>query len=145
MMISDYIDYPENSRAAILRVAILVVYSDGSWHELERRQLESVYRNICVMLDDDLEEDQFLLELEEISSEVTDQIENFADEEEAEAYWEMCLGSIVSEDIQQLTVGAALALSTGDSEIDANEMSAIVRLGSAWRVSVKDAEEIWND
>lgn len=138
-------DYPENSRAAILRVAILVVYSDGSWHELERAQLEDVYRNICVMLDDDLEDDELLRELEIISTDVPEEIENLEDEDETEAYWQACLESIVSEDIQQLTVGAALALSSGDSEIDAEEMSGITRLCDTWDVAVKDAEDIWSD
>lgn len=138
-------DYPENSRAAILRVAILVVYSDGSWHELERAQLEDVYRNICVMLDDDLEDDELLRELDTISNDVPEEIGDLDDEDDSEAYWQICLSSIVSEDIQQLTVGAALALSSGDSEIDAGEMAGIARLCDAWDVTVKDAEDIWND
>jgi tellurite resistance protein len=142
---SDVDEYPENSRAAILRAAILVVCSDGSWHELERAQLEDVYRNICVMLDDDLEDDELLRELDTISSEVPEEIGDLDEEEETEAYWQHCIASIVSEDLQQLTVGAALALSSGDSEIDADEMSGIARLCDAWDVTVKDAEDIWND
>jgi len=141
----DVTDYPENSRAAILRVAIMVVYSDASWHELEREQLEDVYRNICVMLDDDLDDDLLLRELDEISTDVANEIEDLADEEEKESYWQTCTEPIVVEDIQQLAVGAALALSSGDSEIDAGEMSGISRLCEAWDVDVKDAEEIWSD
>ena len=141
----DVTDYPENSRAAILRVAIMVVYSDASWHELEREQLEDVYRNICVMLDDDLDDDLLLRELDEISTDVANEIEDLADEEEKESYWQTCMEPIVVEDIQQLAVGAALALSSGDSEIDAGEMSGISRLCEAWDVDVKDAEEIWSD
>lgn len=144
-MTSNATDYPENSRAAILRVAILVVYSDASWHELERAQLEDVYRNICVMLDDDLDDDQLLRELDEISTDVVEEIEDQQDEDDMEAYWQACLEPIVSEDIQQLTVGAALALSSGDSEIDENERSGIARLCDTWDVSEDDAWDIWND
>ena len=144
-MNDNVMDYPENSRAAILRLAILVVYSDRSWHEQERAQLEDVYRNICVMLDDDLDDDLLLRELDTISTDVPDEIEDLADEEEMEAYWQACMACIVSEDIQQLTVGAALALSSGNSEIDANEMSGIARLCDAWDVDVTDAEELWSD
>lgn len=138
-------DYPENSRAAILRVAILVVYADSSWHELERAQLEDVYRNICVMLDDDLDDEELLRELDTISTDVPEEIENLEDEDEKEAYWNLCIAAIVLEDLQQLTVGAALALSSGDSEIDADEMSGIARLCEAWDVAVKDAEDLWSD
>lgn len=144
-MTNEFTDYPENSRAAVLRVAILIVYSDLSWHDLERAQLEEVYRNICVMLDEDLDDDELLRELEIISTDISSEIEELADDEEAEAYWQTCLVSIVSEDIQQLTVGAALALSSGDSEIDANEMSGIARLCDTWDVDIRDAEEIWSD
>ncbi|MDH3431792.1 MAG: hypothetical protein OEQ14_17470 [Gammaproteobacteria bacterium] len=144
-MNDDVVDYPENSRAAILRVAILVVYSNTSWHELERAQLEDVYRNICVMLDDDLDDELLLDELDTISADVQNEIEDLTDEEESEAYWRACLASIVSEDIQQLTVGAALALSSGDGEIDADEMSGITRLCDAWDVNINDAQEIWSD
>ncbi len=141
----DITDYSEDSRAAILRMAILVVYSDGSWHELEREQLEGVYRNICVMLDDDLDDDQLFRELDAISTDVADEIEALADEEEVEAYWETCMASIVEEDVQQLAVGAALALSSGDSEIDASEMAGIARLCDAWGTDLTDAQEIWSD
>ena len=144
-MSNEFTDYPENSRAAILRVAILIVYSDLSWHDLERAQLEEVYRNICVMLDEDLDDDERQRELDTISTDISSEIEELVDEEETEAYWQTCLVSIVSEDIQQLTVGAALALSSGDSEIDANEMSGIARLCDTWDVDIRDAEEIWSD
>ena len=144
-MSNEFTDYPENSRAAILRVAILIVYSDLSWHDLERAQLEEVYRNICVMLDEDLDDDERQRELDTISTDISSEIEELVDEEETEAYWQTCLVSIVSEDIQQLTVGAALALSSGDSEIDANEMSGIDSLCDTWDVDIRDAEEIWSD
>jgi len=138
-------DYPEDSRSAVLRVAILVTDSDGSWHQLELAQLEDVYRNICVMLDEDLEDEQFSSELDTITSDVVEEIEALADEDEAETYWQTCLAPIVSEDIQQLTVGAALALSVGDGEIDAEELSGLRRLCDTWDVTVKDAVGTWTD
>lgn len=138
-------DYLEDSRTAILRVAIMVAYSDTSWHELEREHLEEVYRNICVMLDEDLDDELFERELDELTSDVPAEIEELASEEEKEAYWQECLEPIVSEDIQQLAVAAALALSIGDSEIDPEEMSGINRLCAAWNVTLKDAEDVWND
>lgn len=144
-MSNDIADYPENSRAAILRIAILVVYSDGNWHELEREELEAVYRNICVLLDEDIEDEDLLPELDEISTDVTEQIEDFMDEDEAVEYWDDCMAALTSEDIQQVAVGAAIALSGGDSEIDAEEMSGISRLCEAWDVSVRDALDIWTD
>ena len=138
-------DYSEDSRTAILRVAILVAYSDTSWHELERAHLEDVYRNICVMLDEDLDDELFARELDEVSTDVPDEIEDLSSDEDKEAYWQDCLASIVSEDIQQLTVAAALALSMGDSEIDPAEMSGIARLCATWDVALKDAQDVWND
>ena len=144
-MRNDVTDYPENSRSAILRVAILVACSDGTWDELEREQLENVYRNICVMLDDDLEDDLVLRELEEISTDAVDEIEDLSDDEETEAYWQACLAPVVSDDIQELTVAAALALSSADGELDAEEMSALERLCREWGVDVKDAQDIWDD
>jgi len=138
-------DYPENSRSAILRVAILVACSDGNRNELEREQLEDVYRNICVMLDDDLDDDVFLWELDTISTDVAGEIETLSDDEEAEAYWQICLEPIVLSDIQELTVAAALALSSADSEIDADEMSGLARLCDEWDVSTKDAQDLWVD
>jgi tellurite resistance protein len=138
-------DYSEDSRTAVLRVAILVTYSDTSWHELEREHLEDVYRNICVMLDEDLDDELFARELDEISTDVPAEIEDLSSDEDLESYWQDCIESIVSEDIQQLAVAAALALSMGDSEIDPNEMSGIARLCAAWDVALKDAAEVWND
>ena len=142
---NDATDYPENSRSAILRVAILVAYSDGSWNELEREQLEDVYRNICVMLDDDLDDDLFLWELDTVSTDVADEIEDLSDDEETEAYWLTCLAPIVSSDIQELAVAAALALSSADSELDAEELAGLTRLCDEWDVNIKDAQDIWND
>jgi len=55
------------------------------------------------------------------------------------------MAPIVSRDIQQLTVGAALALSSGDSEIDAEEVLGLTRLCNAWDVNVHDAQDIWTD
>lgn len=144
-MRSDITDYPENSRSAILRVAIMIACSDGSWNELEREQVGNVYRNICVMLDDDLDDDLFLWELNTISSDVAGEIENLTDDEETEAYWQVCLAPIVLSDIQELTVAAALALSSADSEVDAEEASGIARLCDEWDVDVNDALDIWDD
>ena len=140
-----YDDYPENSRSAILRAAILVVYSDGTWHELERAGLETIYRNICVMLDDDLDEDILLQELETISTDVPEEILDFDTDEEREEYWQTCLASIVSRDIQQLTVAAAFMLASSDSEINPSEARALRRMRKAWDVNLKDALEIWNE
>ncbi len=141
----DYTYYPEDSREAVLRTAILVTDSDGSWHELERAHLKDVYKNICTMLDDDLDDEIVAQELEEISTDVLADIEDLTTQEDMESYWQTCLASIVSEDIQQLAVGGAFALAMGDSEIDEEEMSGISRLCDAWHVSLKDAEAIWND
>jgi len=138
-------DYPENSRSAILRAAILVAYSDSTWHELEREQLEKVYRNVCVMLDADLDDEILLRELDKISTDVPEEIRGLGDDEEREAFWQTCLAPIVSRDIQQLTIAAALKLSGGDSEIGAAEVSGLARMCKAWDVNVKDAQEIWND
>ena len=66
-------------------------------------------------------------------------------DDDFESYWDSCLASVVSEDVQQLAVAAALAVVVGDSEIDASEMSGIARLCDAWDVDVSDAEAIWND
>jgi tellurite resistance protein len=140
-----YDDYPENSRSAILRAAILVVYSDGTWHELERAGLETIYRNICVMLDDDLDEDILLEELETISTDVPEEILDLDTDEEREEYWQTCLASIVSRDIQQLTVAAACMLASSDSEINPSEAQALRRMRKAWDVDLKDALEIWNE
>ena len=137
--------YASDSRAAVLRIAILVSDSDSSWHDLERAQLEDVYRNICVMLDEDLDDDELLRELDEISSDVLAEIEALADDDDVESYWDNCLASVVSEDVQQLAVAAALALAIGDSEIDTDEMSGIARLCEAWDIDVSDAEAVWND
>ena len=137
--------YTSDSRAAVLRIAILVSDSDSSWHDLERAQLEDVYRNICVMLDEDLDDDELLRELDEISSDVLAEIEALADDDDVESYWDSCLASVVSEDVQQLAVAAALALAIGDSEIDTDEMSGIARLCAAWDIDVSDAEAVWND
>ena len=140
-----YDDYPENSRSAILRAAILVVYSDGTWHELERAGLENIYRNICVMLDDDLDEDILLQELEMISTDVPEEIQGLDTDEEREEYWQTCLAPIVSRDIQQLTVAAAFMLASSDSEINPSEAQALRRMRTAWDVGLKDALEIWNE
>ena len=140
-----FADYPENSRSAILRAAIMVAHSDGSWHELERAQLEDVYRNICVMLDADLDDELLLRELGTIAADVPDQILSLQSDEEREAFWETCQAPIVSRDIQQLTVAAALKLSGGDSEIGSAEVSGLARLCQAWDVNMKDAQEIWNE
>jgi tellurite resistance protein len=140
-----FADYSENSRSAILRAAIMVAHSDGSWHELERAQLEGVYRNICVMLDADLDDDLMLRELDEIATDVPDKIKDLESDEEREAFWEECLAPIVSRDIQQLAVAAALKLSGGDSEIGSEEVSGLARLCKAWDVNVKGAQEIWNE
>ena len=56
------------------------------------------------MLDDDLDEDILLEELETISTDVPEEILDFDTDEEREEYWQTCLASIVSRDIQQLTV-----------------------------------------
>ena len=144
-MRKDVIDYPDSSRSAILRVAILVACSDGQWSELEREQLENVYRNICVMLDDDLDDELILWELETISTDVAYEIEELSDAEETEAYWQTCLAAVVSDDIQELTVAAALALSSADGELDAEEASAITRLCGEWDVNIEDAQDIWDD
>ena len=137
--------YPSDSRAAVLRIAILVCDSDNSWHDLERAQLEGVYRNICVMLDEDLVDDELLRELDEISSDVLAEIEALADDDDVESYWDSCLASVVSEDVQQLALAAALALAIGDSEIDTDEMAGIARLCDAWDIEVSDAEDVWYD
>jgi tellurite resistance protein len=138
-------DYPDNSRSAVLRLAIRVACADGSWTELEREQLEEVYRNICVMLDDDLDEDLFLWELDTIASDVSGEIDDLADDEETEAYWQTCLAPIVSSDIQEMTVAAALALSSADNEVDADELAGLSRLCDEWDVRIQDAKDIWSD
>ena len=138
-------DYPENSRSAILRAAILVACSDGTWHEMEREQLENVYRNICVMLDDDLDDEILLQELDTISTDVPEQIEDLDTDEEREEYWRVCLEPIVLTDIQQLTVAAALTLAGSDSEINSSEVCGLARMCKAWDVNVKDSLDIWND
>lgn len=140
-----FADYPENSRSAILRAAILVVYSDGSWHEMERAELESVYRNICIMLDADLDDETMLRELDEIANDVPEEIEELETDEEREDFWQTCLAPIVSRDIQQLTVAAALKLASSDSEIDSSEATGLARMCKEWEVTVKDAMEIWNE
>lgn len=137
--------YPSDSRAAVLRIAILVTDSDGNWHDLERAQLEDVYRNICVMLDEDLDDDELLRELDEVSEDVLSEIGALTDEADVESYWESCLESIVSEDVQQLALAAALALAVGDSEVDTDELSGLARLCNEWDIEVSDAEAIWND
>ena len=137
--------YSSDSRAAVLRIAIRVCDSDNSWHYLERAQLEGVYRNICVMLDEDLDDDELLRELDEISSDVLAEIEALADDDDVESYWDSCLASVVSEDVQQLALAAALALAIGDSEIDTDEMAGIARLCDAWDIEVSDAEDVWYD
>ena len=142
---NDATDYSENSRSAILRLAILVARSDDHWNTLEREQLEGVYRNICVMLDDDLDDDVILQELETISTDVSDEIEDLTDEEDTEAYWQACLAPVVSDDIQELTVAAALTLSSADGDLDAEETSALARLCEEWDVDVGDAQDIWGD
>jgi hypothetical protein len=138
-------DYPGDSRAAVLRIAILVTYSDSSWHDLERAQLENVYRNICVMLDEDLDDPELFRELDEISTDVLAEIGALADDEDVETYWDDCLASVESEDVQLLAAGAALALAVGDSEIDTDEMIGITRLCDAWDIDISDAEAIWNE
>ena len=140
-----FADYPENSRSAILRAAILVVYSDGTWHELERAQLENVYRNICVMLDADLDDEILLQELDTISTDVPEEIQDLETDEEHDKFWQACLASIVSRDIQQLTVAAALKLAGSDGEIDSSEAHGLARMRKEWDVNVKDALEIWNE
>ncbi|MDH3274975.1 MAG: hypothetical protein OEM64_12335 [Gammaproteobacteria bacterium] len=138
-------EYPDNSRSAILRVAIRVACADGSWTELEREQLEGVYRNICVMLDDDLDDDLLLWELDTIATDVENEIADLMDDEEAEEYWQTCLAPIVSSDIQDMTVAAALALSSADSELDVDEMAGLSRLCDEWDVRIQDAQDIWSD
>jgi len=138
-------DYPDNSRSAVLRVAIRVACADGSWTELEREQLEGVYRNICVMLDDDLDDDLFLWELDTVASDVAAEIDYLTDDEEAEAYWQTCLAPIVSSDIREMTVAAALTLSSADSELDVDELAGLSRLCNEWGVKIKDAQDIWSD
>ena len=140
-----FADYPENSRSAILRAAILVVYSDGTWHELERAQLENVYRNICVMLDADLDDEIMLRELDTISTDVPEEIQDLETDEEREKFWQACLAPIVSRDIQQLTVAASLKLAGSDSEIDSSEAHGLERMRKEWDVKFKDALEIWNE
>ena len=144
-MRQNYDDYPENSRSAILRAAILVAYSDGTWHELERAELENIYRNICVMLDDDLDDDILLQELETISTDVPEEIQDLDTDEEREEYWQDCLAPIVSPDIQELTVAAALMLASSDSEINSSEAHGLERMRKEWQVDLKDALEIWNE
>ena len=138
-------DYFEDSRTAVLRIAILAAYSDTSWHELERAHLEEVYRNICVMLDEDLEDELFAREVDQVTTDVPAEIEELLSDEDKESYWEDCMAAIVSEDIQHLAVAAALALSIGDSEIDPAEMASITRLCNTWDVTLKDAQAVWND
>ena len=140
-----FADYPENSRSAILRAAIVVAYSDGSWHEMERAQLEDVYRNICVMLDADLDDEYVLRELDEISSDVPQEIEEIETDDEREEFWKTCLAPLVSRDIQQLTVAAALKLASSDKEIEPSEMTSLLRMCKEWDVNVKDAIDIWNE
>jgi hypothetical protein len=82
-------------------------------------------------------------ELDTISTDVPSEIEDLTDDDETEEFRQACLSSIVSPDIQQLTVAAALALSSGDSEIDLAEVSGLARLCDAWDVAVKDAQDIW--
>lgn len=138
-------DYPDNSRSAILRVAIRVASADGNWTELEREQLEAVYKNICVMLDDDLDDDLFLWELDTIASDVANEIDSLSDDDESEAYWQTCLKAIVSEDIQEMAVAAALALSSADNELDVDELAGLSRLCDEWDVTIQDAQDIWSD
>jgi hypothetical protein len=76
---------------------------------------------------------------------VAGEIENLSDDEETEAYWETCLAAIVSDDIQELTVAAALALSSADSELDVDELAGLTRLCDEWDVSIQDAQDIWSD
>ncbi len=138
-----FAEYPENSRSAILRVAILVAQADGSWHVLERERLETVYRNICNLLDADLDDDLLLEELDLIATDVPDEIRKFETDEEREAYWQKCLAPIVSRDIQHTTVMAALRLAGGDGEIQPKEAASIGRLRQTWDVSLEDASEYW--
>lgn len=141
----DSPDYPENSREAILRIAILAVDADGDWHELEREYLAEVYRNICVMLDDDLDEEELLREVEDILNDVSYQIGDLTDTDDSDEYWQDCLDAITSEDLQHVAVGAAMTLSGGSSETDADELAGVTRLCDEWGVDVIDALDIWND
>jgi hypothetical protein len=86
-----------------------------------------------------------LWELDTIASDVAREIENLSDDEETEAYWETCLAAIVSDDIQELTIAAALALSSADSELDVDELAGLARLCDEWDVSIQDAQDIWSD
>jgi len=67
------------------------------------------------------------------------------DDEEAEEYWQACLAPIVSSDIQDMTVAAALALSSADSELDVDELAGLSRLCDEWDVRIQDAQDIWSD
>jgi hypothetical protein len=128
-----------------LTIRVLQYCALPSGLQMERQQLEAVYRNICVMLDDDLDEDLFLWELDTIASDVADEIDNLTDDEEAEAYRQTCLAPIVSNDIRELTVAAALALSSADNELDADELVELSRLCDEWEVRIQDAKDIWSD
>ena len=131
-------DYSENSRSAILRVAILVAYSDDRLHRLERVRLEESYKNICRWLDADIDDELLRRELDTIESDTRGEIDNLDSDEEREEYWQKCISSIVSRDVQQLTVLSAHHIADGDSELTPNEASGISRLCDVWGIDLKN-------
>jgi len=140
-MRSYFCDYPDNSRSAILRAAIMVAHSDGDWHNLERDRLEIKYRDLCRMLDADLDDDLLLKELDTITQDVPDEIDQLDSDEEREAYWKKCLAPIVSRDIQQVTVMAAVRIASGDGEIDPTEAAGLRRLCKECDTDLREALE----
>lgn len=134
-----FADYPQNSRSAILRAAILVSLADGRWHRLERDKLEGVYRDVCRMLDADLDNELMLKELDTIITDVPNEVRSFHSDEEREEYWNECMAPIVSRDIQEVAVMAAHRISSGDGEIQPKEASGLSRLCEAWDVNLGDA------
>lgn len=132
-------DYAENSSSAILRLAIFVAVADESWHKLERERLEHTYLDVCRRLDVENDDAASLRELNRVAEEVPDEIRKLSSKEERDTYLGKCMAPILSKDVQQIAVGAALRVAGGDSELQPREVSTIWRICKEWGIDPKDA------
>lgn len=133
---SDYFDTVFQTKD-IIRMALLVAFSDGSLHPLEFRRAEEVFSEIANEYLGEHKADTLLGQVERIANDLRVEIEGLEPHEIVNLAVDAA-GAIEGATSQEVAMIASIKIAYGDLEIDPLELRAIKEIANGWGLSIKD-------
>jgi tellurite resistance protein len=120
----------------IIRMALLVAYSDGSLHAMEYTKAEEVFSEIADEYLGEHDPTFFTGQLERISEGLREEVDGLESEEIIALAFNTA-ERIEDRSSQELAIVAALRVAYGDFELDALESSCITDIARNWNITLK--------